>query len=201
MAPRPLDLADHVRAASAHARLAAPLDPVTDPVTPGPTSRRGVLSAAAVVGAASGLVLIGCGSSGGSGDSASASASSAPTITGAGAPASGDTSAPSSGETGAASSGGTVLGPTSEIPVGGGMIFPAAKVVVTQPSAGTFKAFSSTCTHQGCQVNKVVDGRIKCPCHGSQYNIADGSVAAGPAPKPLPAAPVTVRGTSLVLGG
>ena len=35
-----------------------------------------------------------------------------------------------------------MLGATSQIPVGGGKIFRAQKVVVTQPAAGTFKAFN-----------------------------------------------------------
>jgi Rieske Fe-S protein len=92
-----------------------------------------------------------------------------------------------------------VLGSTSQVPVGGGKIFPAAAVVVTQPAAGSFRAFSSTCTHQGCTVSKVENGLIKCPCHGSQFSIADGSVHAGPAPRPLPAKAVTVSGSNLIL--
>src|SRR5215469_9367558 len=42
---------------------------------------------------------------------------------------------------------GTTLAKTSDIPVGGGVIYANEHVVVTQPSAGTFKCFSSTCTH------------------------------------------------------
>ncbi len=80
---------------------------------------------------------------------------------------------------------------TSDIPVGGGKIFNA--VVITQPAAGTFKAFSSTCTHQGCQVSSVSDGLITCPCHHSQFSIEDGSVKGGPAPAPLPSKTVTVK--------
>lgn len=72
-------------------------------------------------------------------------------------------------------------------------------MVVTQPSAGEFKAFSAICTHQGCTVNKVADGTIDCPCHGSKYRIADGSVAAGPAPRPLPAEQITVSGETITL--
>ena len=60
-------------------------------------------------------------------------------------------------------------------------MFADKDVVVTQPTAGEFKAFSATCTHQGCKVKSVADGVIVCPCHGSKFAIADGSVAAGPA--------------------
>jgi nitrite reductase/ring-hydroxylating ferredoxin subunit len=83
---------------------------------------------------------------------------------------------------------GTVLGMASAVPVGGGMVFTAAKVVVTQPTKGEFKAFSAICTHVGCLCNQVADGTINCPCHGAKFKITDGSVVAGPAPTPLAAA-------------
>src|ERR1700760_4260203 len=38
---------------------------------------------------------------------------------------------------------GTVLGAASDIPVGGGAIYTAAKVVVTQPASGQYRAFSA----------------------------------------------------------
>ena len=93
------------------------------------------------------------------------------------------------------------LASTSDIPVGGGKVFRADKVVVTQPMPGTFKAFSAICTHQGCTVNKVADGTIDCPCHGSKYAIADGSVVNGPAQRSLAARQVTVSGDAVVLQG
>ena len=68
----------------------------------------------------------------------------------------------------------------------------------TQPTAGVFKGFSSTCTHKGCTVNKVADGTIDCPCHGSKFNL-DGTVAKGPATAPLESKPVSVQGDSIVL--
>jgi len=79
------------------------------------------------------------------------------------------------------------------------MIFTAKKVVVTQPSAGEFKGFSAVCTHMGCIVSQIVDGSIRCPCHGSQYSIKNGSVVGGPAPSPLPAEAIKVDGDSIVL--
>lgn len=90
-----------------------------------------------------------------------------------------------------------VIAKTSDVPVGSGVI--VGEVVVTQAAAGDFKGFSSTCTHAGCAVNEVVDGTIKCPCHGSRFNL-DGSVANGPATKPLASQPVTVQGDSIILG-
>src|SRR5690348_3630109 len=60
---------------------------------------------------------------------------------------------------------GSALAKTSDIPEGGGKIFKDSGVVVTQPTAGEFKAFSSKCTHQGCAVSGITNGVITCPCH------------------------------------
>ncbi|MEV4377511.1 Rieske (2Fe-2S) protein [Streptosporangium sp. NPDC049644] len=79
---------------------------------------------------------------------------------------------------------GPVLARTSSIPVGGGRII-NGRWVVTQPVKGTFRAFSAKCTHQGCAVATIRGGTINCPCHGSRFRIADGSVARGPAGRPL----------------
>jgi nitrite reductase/ring-hydroxylating ferredoxin subunit len=88
---------------------------------------------------------------------------------------------------------------TSDIPVGGGVVYADKGVVITQPVSGTFKGFSSTCTHLGCTVDRVTKGLIECPCHGSMYSIVDGSVKAGPAPKPLPPENITVHGSKVIL--
>jgi Rieske Fe-S protein len=88
---------------------------------------------------------------------------------------------------------------TSDIPVGGGKVFDAEKVVVTQPERGDFKAFSAVCTHQGCIVADVRDGTILCACHGSRFAITDGAVEQGPATKPLPEKRIAVQGNSVRL--
>jgi Rieske Fe-S protein len=108
------------------------------------------------------------------------------------------TAAPAPSASGAsAAPAGNVIAKTADVPVGSGLI--VDKVVVTQPTAGVFKGFSATCTHAGCTVNKIADGTIDCPCHGSKYNL-DGTVAKGPAQKPLPAEDITVQGDEIVLG-
>jgi nitrite reductase/ring-hydroxylating ferredoxin subunit len=112
----------------------------------------------------------------------------------------GSAPAGSAAASGAAAGGAAgALATTSQIPVGGGMIFSAKQVVVTQPAANEFKAFSAVCTHMGCIVNQISDGTIDCPCHGSQYSIKTGAVVAGPAPKPLPAMQIKVSGDSIFL--
>ncbi|MFJ5308833.1 Rieske (2Fe-2S) protein [Streptomyces sp. NPDC088350] len=105
----------------------------------------------------------------------------------------------SSGSSSVKASGGQELAKTSDIPVGGGKILKAQKIVVTQPTKDEFKAFSAICTHQGCTVSAVANGTINCPCHGSRFHIADGTVAGGPAPKALPAEQITVEGNSIHL--
>jgi Rieske Fe-S protein len=104
-----------------------------------------------------------------------------------------------SGSGQAGHSGNAALASTSEIPVGGGKVFSAEKVVVTQPTAGEFKAFSAVCTHMQCLVDKVASGTIDCPCHGSEFSVKNGSVVSGPAPSPLPAQAIKVTGGKIKL--
>ena len=105
----------------------------------------------------------------------------------------------SSGDGGSGSGSGDTLGPTSDVPVGGGTIFADQEVVVTQPAEGDFKAFTAICTHQGCVVGKVEDNTIMCPCHGSAFSAEDGSVTTGPATEPLAAVEISVEGDEISL--
>lgn len=111
------------------------------------------------------------------------------------------TSTPSSNGNGGggAAGGGAALASTSDIPVGGCAVFESEKVVVTQPTEGDFKAFSSTCTHQGCAVSASTEGEIPCNCHGSRFSLEDGSVLNGPATSPLGEVAITVDGDSITL--
>ncbi len=159
------------------------------------SSRRAVLRAAGVGGAAAAIGLT----------AAACSSSSSGSATGGSnnnAAAGGDTSSPSaSANAGSGSgSGGSVLASTSEVPVDGGKIVSAdGGIVITQPSAGTFKAFTAVCTHQGCTVGSVSDNQITCPCHGSVFSAKDGSVISGPAQAPLAAKNIKVSGTQISL--
>ncbi|WP_229400089.1 Rieske (2Fe-2S) protein [Micromonospora okii] len=91
------------------------------------------------------------------------------------------------------------LARTADIPVGGGAVYATKGVVITQPEAGTYKAFDPICTHQGCPVSNVDGGTINCTCHNSRFSIADGSVQSGPAKKPLAAKEITVDGDRITL--
>jgi Rieske Fe-S protein len=114
----------------------------------------------------------------------------------AGATATTTAGPPATGETGSPAPA-NAIATTADVPVGSGVI--VDEIVITQPAAGEFKGFSAICTHKGCTVNEVADGTINCPCHGSKFNL-DGSVANGPASKPLTPEAVTVQGDSIVLG-
>jgi Rieske Fe-S protein len=139
------------------------------------TRRRNV-----IVGAAIGLVATVVAACSASGNKPAAdSASSAPA---------GSSGAPAPG---------AALTKTADVPIGSGVI--VDDVVVTQPTAGVFEAFSAVCPHAGCNVSEVTDGLISCPCHGSKFHL-DGTVAHGPAKTPLAAKAVKVQGDSIVAG-
>jgi Rieske Fe-S protein len=103
------------------------------------------------------------------------------------------------GAAGAVSSAASEAVKAADIPVGGGTVFDALKVVVTQPTQGDYKAFSAVCTHQGCTVGGVESGVIFCPCHGSTFDITTGAVVQGPATQPLPEKKVTVSGDGITV--
>lgn len=52
----------------------------------------------------------------------------------------------------------------------------------------TTRIFSARCTHLGCRVNAAQGDLLVCPCHGSRFRL-DGSVAIGPARRPLEVLP------------
>ncbi|WP_328773030.1 Rieske (2Fe-2S) protein [Streptomyces sp. NBC_00286] len=139
--------------------------------------RRTILAALGVAGATAALTACG-----GSDDSSSGSSGASESSSSAGS-----------------GGGGEALAKTSEIPEGGGKVFADQKVVVTQPTAGEFKAFSTVCPHQNQQINAVDKGLITCPAHGSQFSVTDGSVEKGPATSALTTANIKVEGDSIML--
>ncbi|MDX3314166.1 Rieske (2Fe-2S) protein [Streptomyces sp. NPDC054884] len=156
-------------------------------------ARRAVVAAAGAAGLS--VALTACGGS--DDDSSSTSPSGTSGSTGS----TGSSEAASTGGTGGGDNAGAgaALAKTADIPEGGGKVFGSEKVVVTQPTAGTYKAFSAVCTHAGCAVKSISDGVINCPCHNSNFSITDGSVKSGPAQKPLPEVKISVSGDSISL--
>ncbi|MEU2251602.1 Rieske (2Fe-2S) protein [Nocardia xishanensis] len=90
---------------------------------------------------------------------------------------------------------GTEVAKVADVPVGGAVI--ASGTVVTQPQAGVYQGFSAACTHLGCSVSKIERDTILCRCHGSAFRF-DGTVATGPAERPLAPRPVRVDGDRIV---
>jgi len=175
-----------------------------------PQSRRALLVGAGVACAA---MLTGCttydANNGGflgaqptTSGAATSGGGASPAATGGGAATGG--AATGSAATASAATGGapaaSPLTSTSDVPDGGGKIIDGPNIVITQPQAGSFKAFTAVCTHQGCIVSTVSGGTINCPCHGSKFSIKDGSVVNGPAPSPLAPIAIKVEGTSIFEG-
>jgi Rieske Fe-S protein len=153
------------------------------------TSRRVVLTGATALGA--GCLLAACGTdSGGTGSNGANGGDFSNN------PAPAGSKGPGEGSTDDSGGGGASLALVADIPEGGGVI--KGDYVITQPAAGTFKAFSKVCTHAGCDVNKVDAGVISCPCHNSTFSIEDGSPTGGPAKKALPETKVKVDGDNIV---
>jgi Rieske Fe-S protein len=165
------------------------------------TTRRALIAGA---GAACAMVVTGCSTynanNGGINGGAPAATSAPASAASAASTASTASTASAAGGGGTSAAAPAALATTAEIPVDGGKILTDKKIVITQPVAGTFKAFTAVCTHQGCTVSTVAGGTIDCPCHGSKFSVKDGSVVNGPAPSPLAAIAIKVVGGSILPG-
>ena len=67
-------------------------------------------------------------------------------------------------------------------------------------SASGVLAYSGICTHQGCDVKTWIakESVLACYCHASKFALLDGAkVVSGPAPRPLPAVPLSMDGEYL----
>jgi nitrite reductase/ring-hydroxylating ferredoxin subunit len=62
-------------------------------------------------------------------------------------------------------------------------------------------AMNNRCTHRGCGLSRGrLEGEtVRCPCHGSIFNIRTGEVVNGPAKIPEPVLAVTVRDGTILL--
>lgn len=73
----------------------------------------------------------------------------------------------------------------------------AFPVYVHHAGEGRFTAVLTRCMHRGCTVEPA-DGRLVCPCHGSEYTPA-GAVLQGPTELPLIEFPVAVTADRIVI--
>ena len=102
--------------------------------------------------------------------------------------------------------GAVVIAHVNEIPVGASLVFqyPTAQApcFLIRTGETSYVAYSRICTHAGCPTNyNPADRDIECPCHGGVFSIVDGSVLAGPPPRPLPRIEIEMRGDKIVATG
>jgi Rieske Fe-S protein len=72
-------------------------------------------------------------------------------------------------------------------------------ILLVRDSATSVRAFNPICTHRQCVVAfSVNDGKIKCPCHGSQFGL-DGHVVHGPASRPLETYAAELAGEQVIV--
>lgn len=90
----------------------------------------------------------------------------------------------------------------SKVPVEGGLRVQSkyGPIVVVQPKAGEFKAFSAICTHAGCEISQFGKDEMVCVCHNSEFSTFDGAVSSGPARKALTQYPITEANGQLFIG-
>lgn len=69
----------------------------------------------------------------------------------------------------------------AELPLG---LSITGDAVVFRHGDGRIQAWSARCTHLGCRLDRVIDGVVVCPCHGSRFD-DQGRVLNGPAVRPL----------------
>lgn len=153
------------------------------------TNRRSVLRGMSVVAAAGGLAACSKEEQEAAKSSASSLASDASTNV--------SSAAQSASSAASEAVSGGVSVPKSKVPVGSGFVDKDNKFVVSQPTAGNFKAFSNICTHEKCAMTRVDGDAIVCACHGSAFSLADGSVINGPADKALDENKVGADGDNL----
>jgi 3-phenylpropionate/trans-cinnamate dioxygenase ferredoxin component len=64
-----------------------------------------------------------------------------------------------------------------------------------------FTAIGNKCTHMGCRLSggKIDGETIRCPCHGSMFNVRTGQVVRGPATRPEPTYTVAVENGEILI--
>ena len=75
------------------------------------------------------------------------------------------------------------------------------KEIVVVNLEGTVYAIGNRCTHMGCKLSNgtLRGGNVTCPCHGSIFDVATGSVMKGPAKKPEPSYQTKIEGEHILV--
>ena len=87
------------------------------------------------------------------------------------------------------------MGKLSDVSVGGTASGSAngKQVLLFRSDQTTVLAYSAVCPHAACTV-AAMSQEFDCPCHGSTFRPADGSVIIGPARRPLTRLAATIDG-------
>ena len=90
---------------------------------------------------------------------------------------------------------------TSDVPVGGitAVVVDGKRIAVTNVG-GTYHAFDDECTHEQCSLaeyGEITGTTLTCTCHGSEFDVATGTVLAPPAQTPLTVYRTRVEGDAL----
>jgi Rieske Fe-S protein len=99
-----------------------------------------------------------------------------------------------------------VIAQTGEVPVDGSKIFQyptdVAPCILIRTAESTYVAYSRICTHNSCPLfYRPDESALECRCHGGLFSLADGSVLAGPPPRPLPRIQLEIRGNNIIAVG
>lgn len=92
--------------------------------------------------------------------------------------------------------------PADDTAVGSSTYYSGARIIVTQPTDGDFRAFDAVCPHEGCMASgRSSEGALVCPCHNSVFDPSTGEPISGPAASGLTALTVETDGGDLLIRG
>ena len=115
----------------------------------------------------------------------------------------GGTPDPPAGGSGITISGNTITldltkADTAGLASGGGFLVIASKRVIVINAAGTVRAFTNVCTHQGNPVSQFNGSQMICPTHNSRFDTS-GARVSGEASGPLRAYATSTAGTTVTV--
>lgn len=93
-----------------------------------------------------------------------------------------------------------------EVPVGGSLVFaypgPGDAAILVRLDRDRLVAYDRACTHLLCPVIAQPErGRLHCPCHEGNFDLATGRPISGPPERPLPRIRLEVRNGSVYATG